>query len=452
MIEHARALGIEPPQARTHGEDGPMCSLVGVVRRLQDEYWWRRQMRRAYTRTAETHLRLLGVVHRQRQVYASDRAVIHRRKRNKRAEALLKELVAVSDAGDQLELWEVRQKSNANPEIRRAELMTRLRGFEEVAAVAGHVAEFVTLTCPSAYHRTHADGTPNERFAGFAPRDGQQWLCKMWARARAKLARLKILIYGFRVAEPHHDGTPHWHMVLFMKETNVATVRAVLGGHWLSEYRDEPGAKKHRAKFKRIDPHKGSACGYVAKYVSKNIDGFEVGEDYETSGETAAESCHRVGAWASAHGIRQFQQIGGPQVTVWRELRRLRDVVVPDAMGEARAAADAGEWSQFVVALGGIERGRKGNIQPWTEVTGEMNQYDELRGPQIAGVQSVAVRVRTRTKCWRIQRKAPAARGPGSWDSEMRSAGVVAAAPVPSLGPVSITVRESRGEDRWLMH
>lgn len=465
MEDHARSLGIEPPKV------AKQITRVGAARRLSSEHWWRRQLRKTYTRAAESHLRSLGIVHKKRQVYASDRAVEHRRNRKARDRAMLKEMVAVSDAGDQLELWDVVEKSQANPALRRAELMVRLRGFEEVAQVAGHVAEFITLTCPSAYHRTHANGTANERWEGFSPRQGQQWLSAMWARARAKLARLSVFFYGFRISEPHHDGTPHWHMVLFVAEHCAELLRATLRGIWLSERGMEPGADSYRTKFERIDPNKGSACGYLAKYISKNIDGHEVGEDYETEGQQAEESCARVAAWASAHGIRQFQQVGGPSVTIWRELRRLRgECDLHAGIEAARKAADAGQWADFIAALGGIERGREGNIKLWTEHTGELNQYDELRGTQIAGVRAVeyhkgrerrirrraakgrvftrskfvacvvpttTAQIRTREKIWRIQRKTP---GVGV-ESLTRDDGLTAGALVSSLGPVSITVR-----------
>lgn len=458
MQDHARSLGVEPPRVEKN------ITRVGAAKRLTSEHWWRRQMRKAYTRSAESHLRSLGLVHKRRQVYASDRAVEHRRNRKARDRAMLEEMIAVSDAGDQLELWEVVQKSQANPTLRRAELMTRLRGFEEVARAAGHVAEFVTLTCPSAYHRTHANGTPNERWEGFSPRQGQQWLSKMWARARAKLARISVFFYGFRIAEPHHDGTPHWHAVLFSSVNGTEALRRVLRSVWLSEYAGEPGAGNVRSDFKTIDPARGSAAGYLAKYVSKNIDGFAVGDDHETEGQSATESCDRVAAWASAHGIRQFQQVGGPPVTVWREVRRLRDRVVSNtAIEAARQAADAGQWADFIAALGGIERGRAGDVQLWTEHTGELNQYEEVRGPQIAGVQATCecaqgvvdpgspgkcarcgrmLRIRTREKIWRIQRK-----GQGSADHH--TAGATArvgsgSVSVSSLGPVSITVRDTK--------
>lgn len=485
MQDFARSVGVPPPAV------GKRTSRVGAARRLACPRWWRRQIRKHYTRRAESHLRAAGFVHKRRQLYASDRAVAHRRERKFADRALLQELVAVSDAGDQLELWDVAEKSQANPVLRRAELMTRMRGFEECAEAAGHGALFITLTCPSAFHRMHANGTRNDRWEGFAPREGQQWLCRMWARARAKLKRMCVSFYGFRIAEPHHDGTPHWHLLCFAASAGLAALREVLRVVWLSEYADEPGAREYRSKFVPIVREKGSAAGYVAKYVAKNVDGFEVGEDFEAvEGHDAKDTSARVAAWASAHGIRQFQQIGGPSVCVWRELRRLRDRVdlVP-SIEAARKAADAGEWAQFIAAVGGVAVGRRSSVGIWLERTGELNQYDELKAAQVAGVEArrygferastvfkalpfrryedkdkgrvfvrrrmthrrrthlrvtmdVLARVRTRCKVWRIERKAS---GKGSGGQLTRAACSSGSSPVPSLGPVSITVRDSKG-------
>lgn len=426
-------------------------------------------------------------MHRKKQVYASDRAVEVHRQRYEANKRTLQSLVAVSDAGDQLELWEVRERSIANAKIRRGELMVRIRGFEELAIEAQHDCLFVTLTCPSAFHRTHASGEPNDKWEGFAPREGQAWLSRQWARARAKLARCSIIYYGFRIAEPHHDGTPHWHMVLFAKEADISTLRTVLREAWLSEYQHEPGARNHRCEFVRIDPAKGSAAGYIAKYVAKNIDGFAVGKDLEAE-KPSKEAAARVAAWACAHGIRQFQQLGGPQVSIWRECRRLSaDAVQVGALAEAQSAADAGDWSTFVRALGGIEAGRRGNVQLWKEQTGELSRYDELRAAQIVGLMAVAnensrsqnaesgatvamlplrqaaegmpeeamlqpmqgkalalTHVRTRSKCWRIQRKAETGKR-GFVDSGVATARCSSSSS--PLGPVSITVRSRKNMD-----
>lgn len=470
---YARTLGVDPP---TPGKPKGV-SVLGALRRLQCVRWWRRALRRQWTRTAETKLRGLGFVHRRRQLYASDRAVAWRQESKLRNRAVLQDLQAVSDHGDQLDLWGVVEKSNANPAIRRAELMTRLKGFEEVAKAEGHAADFYTLTAPSAFHRTNSDGSENPHWEGHGPRDAQAWLCRMWARARARLKRLAVLYYGFRIAEPHHDGTPHWHMVLFVDECHRQALQTTIRELWLSEYHGEPGARLHRVKFQSIDPHKGSAVAYVAKYVAKNVDGFQVGGDLEADKPTpASETAERVAAWASAHGIRQFQQVGGPAVSVWRELRRLRSGVDGASVIEAcRRAADSGEWDGFIRGNGGIAAGRNGAITLWAKVTGELTQYEELRGPQVMGVQAVErtqhpepvetkararcrlyrkikfvewvgilERVRTRSKVWRIERKK---KGPSARCD--RTAGVascpvssvpLSSAPLP-LGPVSITVR-----------
>lgn len=491
-VPYVKKIGVAVPEIKGR------VTAAGIAKRFHCKRWWRRQLRKLFTRTAETHLREIGLVQKRKQLYASDRAVAWRKDRKMRDRALLQELVAVSGDGDQLALFDVVQKSQANPALRRAELMLRARGFDEVAIAAGHGADFWTLTAPSAFHRTNGDGKPNPNYEGFTVRDAQAWLCKQWARVRAKLKRLSILFYGFRIAEPHHDATPHWHVLLFTPAHHIERVREVIKGFWLGEYSHEQGAKEHRTKVVTVDRAKGSAAGYIAKYVAKNIDGFQVGEDYEAQGTTpATESVDRVSAWASAHGIRQFQQLGGPPVSVWRELRRLRvglDVEAHPLIESARVAADAGEWADFIAAVGGIERGRKGNVKLSTECTGELTQYDELRGPQIVGVHGVErtihaepldtkaktkcrlvrkfryvewagiiERVRTRTKTWRIQRKASDS---GGGAETGRAANSFRSGQMSSLGPVSITVRDlktvpsarnfkttrhqSRGDPPWL--
>ncbi|ECI1534526.1 replication endonuclease, partial [Salmonella enterica subsp. enterica serovar Typhimurium] len=133
--------------------------------------------------------------------------------------------------------------------------------------------------------------------------------------ARAAISRAGIHVFGFRVVEPHHDGTPHWHMLLFMRPQDVDTVRDILCYHARIEDSEElqtPSALKARFHVEPIDPEKGSATGYIAKYISKNIDGFALdGEADEETGENLRDMAKAVSAWASRWRIRQFQQIGG---------------------------------------------------------------------------------------------------------------------------------------------
>ena len=401
---------IAPPAITSTG------NVRGRVLRACTVKFWRRRLLVYYGRGAEHATRKAGLVQRRKSIYVSGLAFRAHREKVAATEKWLKECRAISDAGDQLSLWDVHEASQANPANRRAELMTRIRGFEEIAKEVGHIGEFVTLTTPSEYHATNADGLPNPNYAGHTVRDAQKWLCKMWARVRAKLKRRGIVIYGFRIAEPHHDGTPHWHMVLFTMANSRNQVRRVFAEYWLSEGGRDAGARDHRIKFKAIDAAKGSAAGYLAKYVAKNIDGFEVGEDSEVDGgapgsaakdrakSDAKMTARRVVAWASLHGIRQFQQIGGPPVTLYRECRRIRKPVEHPSIEVARVAADAGEWADFIRKTGGIAAGRAGTIAVWSEVSGELNQYEEVRPPQIVGIRGAEGRIKTHEKIWRIER------------------------------------------------
>jgi hypothetical protein len=405
-LEHradfARSLGVEPPAGRH-------VTRSGACARMDDPQWWRRRLRAAWTRRAENVMREIGIVRKGREPYASDDAVMARAQMKAKGRKFLESHVAVNEGGEQLELLKLAEHSLANPALRRKEFMTRVRGFEEIAADAGHMAQFWTLTAPSAFHAQLSSGSRNPNFARGVVRDAQAWLCKQWARVRAKLKRLSILIYGFRIAEPHHDATPHWHMLIFCRPRDAGTIETVVRGYWLSEYADEKGAREHRAKCIDIDSSQGSAAGYVAKYVSKNIDGAgAIGEatDEETGGKVES-SVRRVDAWASLHGIRQFQQIGGPPVGLWRELRRLTETSDDPEIERARRAADRGDWRGFCygVSSEGVAGGRRTHVRLAREETGELTKYAEERPAPVVGVRCTSVVEITRPHLWRITRK-----------------------------------------------
>ena len=427
------AEGIEPPKERRDMTDR------GAVRRMSDADYLLRRMRSAAVRALDAVLRDIGAVRRGRGIYCSDEAVRARRAQRSKNRRILEELVAVNDLGQELGLDELVAASVSNPEIRRGELMARMAGFERSAKQDDHAAVFVTLTCPSRFHRWSGQ-VQNERWDGSTPRDAQQYLNRVWDFCRSDFQRHNIRPYGFRIAEPHHDGCPHWHLLLFASRADLAEVVRIMTRVGMLESPDEPGASEHRVTAKWIDSARGSAAGYVAKYVAKNIDGFGL-QDEEITG------VERVDAWAATWRIRQFQQIGGPPVTVWRELRRLRNPVagladaVSGVLEAARVAADAGDWAAFVAAMGGAVCARKDRpIAPeYSAVldldTGEvtLDRYGDVAAPVVRGVRALSEVVITRVRRWVVCKRGRAAEA------------LAALASSSPLGLVSITGTGGRG-------
>ncbi|PHS76010.1 MAG: hypothetical protein COB19_01500 [Porticoccus sp.] len=202
--------------------------------------------------------------------------------------------------------------------------------------------------------KNHAGNVNLEQFKKVVPDPiYQDYLNKVWQRTRAAFKRAGVTPFGMRVVEPHHDATPHWHLLLFFPIEQVKQATEIFHRYATEMDRDEPGAEKHRFKVVYIDPDKGSATGYIAKYIAKNIDGHKVETDHY--GRDATESAERIEAWASTHHIRQFQQIGGASITVWRELRRLTaDEVDPKLLKEIISAADDGDWEAYNKLMGGV--------------------------------------------------------------------------------------------------
>ncbi|AXF61900.1 replication endonuclease [Leclercia sp. W6] len=354
----------------------------GILRMMAPE-WWYLRLKRARDLQREHLAIAVGQVQKTASAYVSRKTLGEWIDQKKRNTEFFKKFDLINEEGDRVSLADMVYGSVANPAIRRCELMVRMRGFEDIANEQGLAGEFYTITAPSRYHAVHSKGGFVGQWNGCNPQDTQKYLCGVWAKCRAAISRAGIHVFGFRVVEPHHDGTPHWHMLLFMRPQDVDAVRDILCYHARaadSEELQSLNALKARFHVEPIDPEKGSATGYIAKYISKNIDGFALdGEQDEETGESLRDMAKSVSAWASRWRIRQFQQIGGAPVTVWRELRRLGDQRLTDSrMDAVLAAADVGDWAAYTQLQGGALVARRDLVVRLAyEITEQGNEYGE---------------------------------------------------------------------------
>jgi hypothetical protein len=441
---YLKSRGITPPIVskkivRHDGTTGEKAVTEGIRARLCSEKWWLRKLRNQQAQAQELQAISLGFVTAGKQVYISNHSLSRALMRQERNLEWLKSCDLIdTDTGEVMPMMQAVDAGISNPNNRRNEMMLRISDGEKFFATQGKIALFLTLTAPSKFHqftrkagyiKTDSMGVKHtiggqivknpkyretiewRRGRGKSatiesrintPRLGHEWLSVSWARLRAALKHSAIQCDFMRVTEPHHDGATHWHCIAFVAESNVPAFTKLLWSKWLREDADEAGAKKYRVDIVRIDPKKGRAASYIAKYISKNIDGASVTEDFE-SGLDAAESSVRVHAWRTTHVIRAFQfSRGFGQVGIWRELRRIKDG--QDGIVElARVAADHSDYLAFLTiqsqkALQPLSTIRVDNPKP--------NLYGEITS-RVIGLEYApdSIEVITHTHTWEVVRR-----------------------------------------------
>ncbi len=392
-----------------------------IAKRISDKSFWTRLFRRRVKELISELERCIGLVSSRRSKYCGDITKKHFKLSEQKSEEFLERCFIQNLDGRKVSLKEISEHNVSNRRILFYEWITRVKGFDELAERHGHVSMMITLTCPAYMHASHSrSGELNKRYRGYSVKECQKYLNTVWRRIRAKLNHLGVTRYGMRVVEPHHDGTPHWHMILHCEPEQVNTLKEVFRHYALQDAPHEKGAKQRRIDFIDIDRKRGTSASYLAKYLAKNMTGIKSASCRQMGVETA--DCTR--AWASAHNIRQFQQFGGPNVTVYRELRRLRDKHSEPILEQARLAADASEWAAYCEAVGGLGvSSRSQTIKPYYEQpqqldkdTGELrppghprnvNCYGEPLKKVVKGIQLAGKVLKTRTQHWTIETSPP---------------------------------------------
>lgn len=276
---------------------------------------------------------------------------------------------------------------------RYSELLARTAGLAKVAADAGMEPRLLTITTPSRMHPTTSAGghrRQNSNYDETIVREAHRWAMDAWARWRAALGRRGIDTLWAIGAQPHHDGTPHYHAVVWAQAADWPEVERLAVYYWWSSEPDAHSTADRRIRCDSICNGHTGAVAYLARvvaYVARQVD---VGPH--------ADEAEAASAWASAHGIRRYRT-SETHATVWRYLRR-RDMDVSvlgsDAV-KAQKAARNGDYAKFLVHRAAAD------LRPaYRDAT---NRYSEP-ARALVGIQGRGIVV-IPTRTWRLARKAP---------------------------------------------
>lgn len=402
----------------------PYDLIPGSLARMRCADWWYRKMWQMRCEWREEQLRAVCLVNKKASPYVSYEAVIHKREQRRKSLEFFRSHELTNEQGDTLDMEDVVNASSSNPAHRRNEMMACVKGLELIAEMRGDCAVFYTITCPSRFHATLNNGRPNPKWTSATVRQSSDYLVDTFAAFRKAMHKSGMRWYGVRVAEPHHDGTVHWHLLCFMRKKERRSITALLRKFAIREDREELGNNTGpRFKSELINPRKGTPTSYIAKYISKNIDGRGLANEIsKETGRSLRDNAEHVNAWASLHRVQQFRFFGIPGRQAYRELRLLagqaarqqsdKKVGAPvldnPRLDAVLAAADAGCFATYIMKQGGVLVPRKHHlVRTAYELNDEPSTYGD-HGIRIYGIWSPIVegRICTHAMKWKMVRKA----------------------------------------------
>ena len=198
LSDYCTSFGIEALNDSEESFARSSITGIGAIKRMCDKSWWNRRLRKLFNQAYEQAAIELTLVNKYKQIYASDLTVKKRKQQRSFNENMLSSMTVINDIGQCFSLKELSDLNVSNPAVRKAELMVRMRGFEELSKSHGHTGIFITITCPSKYHAVYAkSGQVNPKYQSLTPYQANQYLCGVWSRIRANWNRSDIRPYGF---------------------------------------------------------------------------------------------------------------------------------------------------------------------------------------------------------------------------------------------------------------
>jgi len=180
--------------------------------------------------------------------------------------------------------------SNHNPHRYYAEIQNRINTLEREATNANLTPVFLTLTLPSEFHemkRFNGELVPNPKYNGTTPKEAVKILTKQLTKLRHDRSLKELTMAQrryYRVNEPHKDGTPHSHILLFIPKDRIDRVEIAFN-------------RLYNQVGNKFEKNIKSASSYIMKYINKTL---------PMSKEQISESDQYINAWYVKHRINRF--------------------------------------------------------------------------------------------------------------------------------------------------
>ena len=196
-----------------------------------------------------------------------------------------------NSTGQQFSLKDCIVSSNHNPKRYYGEIQNRINTLEREAINANLTPVFLTITLPSEFHKmkTTKKGklVKNSKYNGTEPKESVKILTKLWAKLRQdrslkELSKMQRMYY--RVNEPHKDGTPHTHILLFIPADRILRVEKAF-------------YHLFNPKSNKFEKNIQSATSYIMKYINKTL---------PMSKKKLTKNDEYLNAWYIKHRINRF--------------------------------------------------------------------------------------------------------------------------------------------------
>lgn len=383
--------------------------------RTCDPKFWRRSLNVSVARAREHFFMRMSLVSSRSERYVSDFSLDVREAQLIRQAEWMKNTLVVP-AGEAAKTNHIEKKKKSlcladiadGPAERFAKLYTFIHAIDQLGIEAKLLSAMLTLTLEPEWHPNPKHGI--NQWNGFSPRDAHKSFCKRWQSISRDLHRLGIRLTGFRVAEPHQDGCPHYHVWMLYKGEDEMKILSTVMKYFPAKLKirtpnrkgekkqhcdeiyedrvalinDQPRTVNHpkegaQVELSRIDRAISTGASYVLKYVMKSINvddklkeqiRGETNNDFELNNNPTAK---RVDAYRSLWGIHQGQLFGVAKcLTIWDEFRRLtvrpKNQLLRKLWAQARGGSKGGrieagtgqrgDAQSFLKTLGGLDAAR----------------------------------------------------------------------------------------------